>query len=94
MPNFSSINRFECSGWPEESEMKDLITDQDMMIERILENISKKPIGQVLKRIASLPEIRKGKVLNVRQQLSDGHYDLKERLDIALDKVLEDLTAQ
>jgi len=46
----------------------------------------------VLKKIASLPEIRKDKVIDVRQQLTDGKYNLNERLDIALDKVLEDLT--
>jgi negative regulator of flagellin synthesis FlgM len=47
----------------------------------------------VLKRIASLPEIRKEKVLDVRRQLTEGKYDLNERLEIALDKVLENLTA-
>ncbi|MHC4556192.1 MAG: hypothetical protein ACYTFW_08485 [Planctomycetota bacterium] len=47
----------------------------------------------MLKRIASLPEIRKEKVLDVRRQLTEGKYDLNERLEIALDKVLENLTA-
>ena len=52
------------------------------------------PIGQVLKKIAILPEVRAQKVLNVRQQLTEGEYDLNERLDVALDKVLEDLITQ
>ena len=69
-----------------------LSADDDLIMEHILENINNTPIGQVLKKIASLPEVRKEKVLNVRQQLTDGHYNLNERLDIALDKVLEDLT--
>jgi negative regulator of flagellin synthesis FlgM len=60
-------------------------------MERILENIHQTPIGQVLKKIASLPEVRKEKVLDVRRQLTDGEYDLSARLDIALEKVLEDL---
>ena len=62
-------------------------------MEQILDNINGTPIGQVLKKIASLPEIRREKVLNLRRQITEGQYDLSERLDIALDRVLEDLTA-
>jgi hypothetical protein len=69
-----------------------LAPDKDLIMEQILENINNTPIGQVLKRIALLPEIRKEKVLDVRQQLTEGKYDLNGRLDVALDKVLEDLT--
>jgi hypothetical protein len=72
---------------------EDLAADNDLIMEQILENLSATPIGQVLKNIASLPEIRKQKVLHVRRQLTEGKYDLNERLEIALDKVLEDLTA-
>jgi len=61
-------------------------------MELILENINTTPIGKVLKSIASLPEVRKDKVLDVRRRLSEGQYSLNDRLDIALDKVLEDLT--
>lgn len=67
--------------------------DKDLVMERILENLNSTPIGQVLKKIASLPEIRRKKVLELRRQLTQGKYDLNERLDIVLDKVLEDLTA-
>jgi len=66
---------------------------QDLLMEQILENINTTPIGHVLKKIASLPEVRKEKVLNVRRQITEGKYDLNERLDIVLDRVLEDLTA-
>jgi len=55
------------------------------------ENLNKTPLGQVLKTIASMPEIRKGKVLNVRSKICQGHYDLNERLNIVLDEVLEEL---
>ena len=70
-----------------------LTDDKDLLMEQILENINTTPIGQVLKKIASLPEVRKKKIMDVRQQLTEGKYDLKKRLDVALDKVLEDLTA-
>ena len=65
--------------------------DQDAVMEQILENVSNTPIGKVLKRIASLPEVRREKVLKVRRQLSDGSYDLNDRLNSAIDKVLEDV---
>ena len=66
--------------------------NEDLIMERILENINTTPIGQVLKKIASLPEVRQEKVLDVRRQLTQGQYDIGDRLDVALDKVLEDLT--
>ncbi len=71
---------------------EDLADDKDLLMEQILENINTTPIGQVLKKIASLPEVRRKKIMDVRQQLTEGKYDLKNRLDIALDKVIENLT--
>jgi len=71
---------------------RDLSADEDLLMEEILDNISTTPLGQVLKKIASLPEVRRDKVLEIRRRLTKGQYDLGERLDIALDKVLEDLT--
>ncbi len=71
---------------------EDMAADEDLVMEQILENINTTPIGQVLKKIASLPEIRKEKVLSVRRQLTEGRYDLNDRLDVALEKVLDDLT--
>jgi len=70
---------------------ENLVIEEDLLLEQILENINTTPIGQVLKKIASLPEIRREKVLNVRRRLTEGKYNLDDRLDIALDKVLEDL---
>ena len=70
---------------------ENLAADEDLLMEQILENINNTPIGQVLKKIALLPEVRKEKVLDVRWQLTEGKYNLNERLDIALDRVLEDL---
>ena len=73
---------------------KDIFLDEDGLMEAILENINSTPIGRVLKNIGSLPEVRKGKVLNLRSQIHDGTYDVSDRLDSVLDKVLEDLTTQ
>jgi hypothetical protein len=41
----------------------------------------------------SLPSVRKKKILEIRQQLIEGRYDLDERLNIALDNLLEELVA-
>lgn len=92
MPNFDFNANFEDSERQVCPVEESLTSDTDSMMEQILENINTTPIGKVLKTIASLPEVRKEKVLDVRKQLTDGKYDLNERLDIALEKVLEDLT--
>lgn len=70
---------------------EELLIDEDLAMEQILENISNTPIGQVLKNIASLPEVRRIKVLDLRRQLTDGRYSVSERLDVAMDRVLEDI---
>jgi hypothetical protein len=51
------------------------------------------PHEEALKRIAFLPPIRQCKVLDIRRQIMDGTYDMADRLDKAMDRVLEALTA-
>jgi hypothetical protein len=74
-----------------ESAFDDLIAEDDLLMEQILDNMNSTPLGQVLKKIAVMPEVRKQKVLKVRRQLTEGKYNLTERLDLALEKVLDDL---
>ncbi|UCG48143.1 MAG: flagellar biosynthesis anti-sigma factor FlgM [Phycisphaerales bacterium] len=93
MPDSDSNTRFQGQNRKAALIGASLGSHDDLTMEQILENINATPIGQVLKRIASLPEVRKEKVLNVRRQLTEGKYDINERLDVALDRVLEDLTA-
>jgi hypothetical protein len=40
------------------------------------------------------PEIRVEKVLAVRRQLGEGRYCLAEKLDVVVDRILEDLLNQ
>jgi hypothetical protein len=94
MPDFNSKKRFNNLNCQMNTGTDNSVQDSDETMEQILESLNNTPIGKVLKKIASLPEIRKDKVIDVRQQLTDGKYNLNERLDIALDKVLEDLTTQ
>lgn len=92
MPGADSNSRFEGEDCHPDSKRDRLAPDQDLMMEQILANINSTPIGQVLKRIAGLPEVRKEKVLTLRRKITEGQYDLNERLDLAVDKVLEQLT--
>ncbi len=84
-------SRFGGQNRQDDSLEENVAPDEDLVMEQILENLNTTPIGKVLKRIASLPEVRKQKVLDVRRQLTEGKYDLNSRLDVALDRVLEDL---
>jgi len=81
--------------WLDEVDFSQLQQNQpgegDIFIEDIVENINKTPIGEVLGRIAEMPEVRKEKVLDVRQQLGTGEYDVTCRLDEALERILQDL---
>jgi len=95
----AQMRDFDCTGFREHDQQsdclsEDLAAENDIIMEQILENLNATPLGQVLKNIASLPEMRQQKILNVRRQLNEGKYDLNERLEIALDRVLEDLTSQ
>ena len=49
-------------------------------------------IAPAMQNAPSLPRIRKRKVLAVRQQLAEGRYDLDERLDSAVDRLLVAVT--
>lgn len=93
MSDFDSKRRFNGQNRQVDTVDESLAPDKDFIMEQILENLNTTPIGKVLKKIASLPDGRKDKVLDVRQQLTEGKYEFNEYLDVALDKVLEDLTA-
>jgi len=67
--------------------------DGDVVMEHILENLNTMPQEEVLKRITSFPPNRQGKVLDIRRQIGDGTYEVADRLDAVLDRVLEAITA-
>lgn len=39
----------------------------------------------------SLPPVRQKKILNIKQKIVEGTYDVEEQLDVALDRLLEKL---
>ena len=71
---------------------RDTSPNDDVLMEQILENINTTPQEEVLKRIASLSDIRLCKVLDIRRQLAEGTYEAADWLDIAMDRVLEAIT--
>ncbi len=38
------------------------------------------------------PDIRVDKVLEIRRQLGEGTYSIEDRLDVVVEKIIEDLT--
>ncbi len=48
------------------------------------------PLGQMLDGIGRLPEIRHEKVAEIRQQIASGTYETPEKLDLALDRLLDE----
>jgi hypothetical protein len=92
MPIFDFNSRFGTRKHQGMAGPEGVAPNTDLMMEQILENMHTTPIGQVLRRIASLPEVRQEKILDVRRQLTEGKYDLNERLDLAIEKVLENLS--
>ncbi len=65
----------------------------DVLVEQILENRNPTSREQVMERIESLPPIRRSKVLDIRRPIAEGTYEVANRLDKAIDRVLESLTA-
>jgi anti-sigma28 factor (negative regulator of flagellin synthesis) len=59
----------------------------------VLDNRNATSQEEALKRISSLPPVRQGKVLDIRRQIAKGTYEVADRLDKAMNRVLESLTA-
>lgn len=67
-------------------------TDSDFPVESLLDNMNASPLGKLLKLIGTLPEVRYEKVNRARRIIEQPDNDeLDARMDIALDRVLEEL---
>jgi negative regulator of flagellin synthesis FlgM len=49
------------------------------------------PLGQMLDGINQLPEIRHERVEEIRRQIAAGSYETPEKLELALDRLLDEL---
>ena len=63
----------------------------DLKTEELLNASDKTPLGQLLAKISKLPEVRFEKVSTVRRQICLGKYQLDEKLNATMDKLLEEL---
>jgi negative regulator of flagellin synthesis FlgM len=48
------------------------------------------PLGQMLDGISQLPEIRHERVEEIRRQIAAGSYETPEKLELALDRLLDE----
>ena len=69
---------------------RDASPNDDGLMEQILKDLNTTPPEEVLQRIASSPHIRRGKVLTIRRQITEGTYEVAGRLDRVIDRVRED----
>ena len=64
----------------------------DGLMERILENIHATPQEEVWKKSAPPVGIRRDKVLDIRRRIAEGTYEVGDRLDRVIERVLEAIT--
>lgn len=50
------------------------------------------PLGQMLDSISQIPDIRHERVEEIRQQIATGTYETPEKLEMALDRLLDELS--
>lgn len=48
-------------------------------------------MAEMLNRLHSLPDIRRDKVAAVRQAIMNGTYDIQGKLDVAIERMIEDI---
>lgn len=66
-------------------------TQDEMLAQKIMDNIHNTPLGKLLGIISTLPEIRQEKVRHGRQLMRRTDCELDEQLNEAMDRVLEEL---
>jgi negative regulator of flagellin synthesis FlgM len=49
--------------------------------------------ADLISRVSELPDIREGRVAELKRQIASGAYDTDQKLDIALDRMLEEIGA-
>lgn len=75
-----------------QNESASLWTEPDFSPKQLLKHLDTNPLGQLLQVIAALPEVRYDKIEKARQELSISEELLDARLEMALDRVFEEIT--
>jgi hypothetical protein len=63
----------------------------DVLTKRLLDSMQSNPLSRLLSVIAGLPEVRIEKVQRARQQINQPEECWDTKMDMALDRVLEEL---
>ena len=66
-------------------------TETDILVEKLFDSMQCSPLGRLLKVISTLPEVRTEKVEYARRQIQQPDECLETKMDLALDRVLEEL---
>ena len=65
--------------------------DTDFLVEKLLDSMKSSPLGRLLGVISTLPEVRTEKVERARRQINQPEECWDTKMDLALDRVLEEL---
>jgi anti-sigma28 factor (negative regulator of flagellin synthesis) len=76
------------------NECEELNPTDDIRTEEMLQSAAQKPLSQLLDKIAQLPEVRYEKITTVRRQISMGEYQIDDKLDATIDRLLEELIVE
>lgn len=65
--------------------------DSDLLVEKLIDSMKSSPLGRLLGVISTLPEVRAEKVERARRQIHQPEECWDTKMDLALDRVLEEL---
>lgn len=68
--------------------------ETERFADELMDSITASPIGSLLNLISHLPEIRQEKVMHARKQIETNSYDRDQRLDAAIDQMLEEFMTE
>ena len=68
--------------------------ESNRFAEEFTQSSAASPISQLLELISKLPEIRQEKVTAAKRNIADNVYENQGRLDIAIDRVLEEIITE
>jgi hypothetical protein len=87
-----NINRYEELLGPEDGiDLSFLEEDNDMLLDKLFDSIHSSPLGKLLSVMSTLPEVRTEKVEHARRQINQPEECWDIKMDMALDRVLEEL---
>jgi hypothetical protein len=88
----NNINRYhELLNAPDRTDLSFLEEETDMLTEKLLLSMQSSPLSRLLTAISTLPEVRVEKVERARRQINQPEECWDTKIDLALDRVLEEL---